>query len=461
MAFPLQKFAAALCVSLAAICVSSCGSPESGSDTGSGTGSPTAAAPGGFVEQSGSAIRPRWTADELQKFLPRSRGKFRFPSPYNTEAVRVTTADDCDGADCVRPVAYSYWRNMNNHVGSNRILILLGLDRVRGGGGPTLLSYDKMTEHVTSHGPLFDSTNHLSWASASGWYFSATLPSTLYLNDGPRMLRYDVVTTESEVVFDVTSRFGADRKVAQMYSSNDDQVHSATLKAASTGVDLGCVVYLEATRQIRFYAKVGTFDECQVDKSGRYLIIFEQIDGRYGIDNRFIDLQSGSEKRLMNGPGVGSVGHHDLGYGYVVGHDNFNNLPNATLTWTLGPPLARGPVDNRNYNWDVGQANHISHTNAKPGIPMEQQYACGSNADRVAYVQNEIVCFRLDGSLDQLVVAPVMTNLDASGGGDDYNKAPKGNLDVTGQYFIWTTNLGGSRLDAFIVKVPGHLLSRL
>jgi hypothetical protein len=34
----------------------------------------------------------------------------------------------------------------------------------------------------------------------------------------------------------------------------------------------------------------------------------------------------------------------------------------------------------------------------------------------------------------------------------------KGNLDVTGGYFIWTTNMGGDRLDAFIVKVPANLL---
>jgi hypothetical protein len=49
----------------------------------------------------------------------------------------------------------------------------------------------------------------------------------------------------------------------------------------------------------------------------------------------------------------------------------------------------------------------------------------------------------------------VMTDLYASGGGtDDYAKRPKGNLDVTGRYFIWTTNLAGNRLDAFIVKIP-------
>jgi hypothetical protein len=35
---------------------------------------------------------------------------------------------------------------------------------------------------------------------------------------------------------------------------------------------------------------------------------------------------------------------------------------------------------------------------------------------------------------------------------------PKGNLDVTGRYFIWTSNTAGGRLDAFIVKIPSHLL---
>ena len=82
---------------------------------------------------------------------------------------------------------------------------------------------------------------------------------------------------------------------------------------------------------------------------------------------------------------------------------------------------------------------------------------CGSSADRGA-AQNEILCFLLDGTERELVVAPVMTDLDASGGGSEYYKLPKGNLDITGQYFIWTTNTGGNRIDAFLVKVPAQLL---
>ena len=56
-----------------------------------------------------------------------------------------------------------------------------------------------------------------------------------------------------------------------------------------------------------------------------------------------------------------------------------------------------------------------------------------------------------------------MTDLDAAGGrdtnGDDYEQTPKGNLDVTGRYFLWTTNLGGNRLDAFLVQIPAERLS--
>lgn len=457
----LSTFVVTLVLPGAAMLLLSCGSGD-----GSGDSQPIAAAmPGGFIEKAGTAIRPRLSTADLQDFVPKNRGKFTFPSPYLTEALRITTAEDCDGSDCVRPVGYSYWRNMNNHVNSNEILIVLGLNQSHGGTGPTLFSYDKITEEVNNRGPLFPSGHRLSSRSTSGWYFSATRPTTLYVNDGSTMLRYDVLTHDSEVVFDVSARFGGDREVWQMSSSNDDLVHAATLRVKGTTTTfLGCTVYRERTGELLYYPKAGDFDECQIDKSGQFLIIFEQLDGKNGMDNRIIDLASGDEERVLNVPGAGSLGHHDSGFGYVVGHDHYNQLPNATLTWNLSP-FTRGPVDHIDYNWELVQAQHISHTNAQPGVPREQQYACGSNADRRKYAQNEILCFRLDGSLTQLVVAPVMTDLDARGGdanatgaGGDYDKSPKGNLDVTGRYFIWTTNLGGNRLDAFIVKVPGQLL---
>jgi hypothetical protein len=104
-------------------------------------------------------------------------------------------------------------------------------------------------------------------------------------------------------------------------------------------------------------------------------------------------------------------------------------------------------------------AQHIAHGNSKPGVPLDQQVACASNGSAATAPRiNEIVCFKLNGSLETLVVAPTLTDVNAAGNGgtdgDAYWKYPKGNLDVTGEYFIWTTNGGTNRLDAFIVKVP-------
>src|SRR5690606_5151056 len=121
--------------------------------------------------------------------------------------------------------------------------IFLGLDRNRGGGGPTLFSYNKNTDELQNLGPLFDAGNALSWISGEGWYFSATLPTKLYVNSGSSMLRYDVLSRQFETVFDVQAQYGSDKTIWQMHSSDDDNLHSASL--VGSGGYLGCVAYRE------------------------------------------------------------------------------------------------------------------------------------------------------------------------------------------------------------------------
>ena len=55
-------------------------------------------------------------------------------------------------------------------------------------------------------------------------------------------------------------------------------------------------------------------------------------------------------------------------------------------------------------------------------------------------------------------MAPNMTDLNASGGGRRLFKRPKGNIDPTGEYFLWASNMGGNRADVFIARIPAHLL---
>lgn len=438
-------------------------------------------APGGFVEKAGAqTFRARFTAAQIATFLPAAgpTGRFTFPAPYNTEGVRLTGVADCAGGqDCLWPVGYSYWRNINNHAALDTMYVVLGFDRGRGGAGPSLISYNKLTDQVINLGPLFSTDSPFSYSTTEGWYFSGTAATRLYtFLPGTAVLRgFDVLTRQ----FDATPAIdlaACPRPsvcpndaafIFQPHSSDDDRVHSATVQNAAFQ-RLGCVVF-DAGRFVYVPIRAGyTLDECHVDKSGRWLLVLEtQADGK--LDNRVFDVATGAQTALTDA--AGALGHLDTGFGYAVGADNYNALPNASILLTFpitttDRPL--GPVVHFNKRWDIAAANHIAHGNAIAGRPPEDQYACGSNASRVADMADEIICFPLDpnrhadGSLDVLVVGQVMTDLDAPGGndsdGDDYEQMPKGNLDVTGRYFIWTANLGGNRLDAFLVKVPAELL---
>jgi hypothetical protein len=413
----------------------------------------------------GAGLRPKLSSGEIQTFMPQ-RGVFTFPSPYSTTGIRLTNASDCGGQDCVLSVGYSYWSNINNHAGSDTMLVFLGLERRRGGGGPTLFSFNKRTGETQNLGPLFSSDSPYSWATGEGWYFSASQATTLYMNDGPRMLRYDVVSHAMSQVYNVESLLGAGRVIWQMHSSNDDHVHSATVKDSGTYKELGCIAYDDRRPNLpTFVAAKGDYDECQIDKSGRYLVVKENVDGRNGEDNRIIDLQTGGETVFLDENGA--AGHSDLGYGYMVAEDNFNAMPGAVRVWQLGQDLSgsnsghtagQGTLVYELSSWSTG-IGHIAHGNSTDASPAGQM-ACVSNASRNNLPRvNEIVCFRLDGSMQALIVAPNMTDLNASGGGsDDYWKIPSGNIDVTGEYFIWTANMGTSRQDAFIVRIPENKL---
>ena len=413
----------------------------------------------------GAGLRPKLSSGEIQTFMPQ-RGVFTFPSPYSTTGIRLTNTSDCGGQDCVLSVGYSYWSNINNHVGSDTMLVFLGLERRRGGGGPTLFSFNKRTGETQNLGALFSPDSPYSWATGEGWYFSASQPTTLYMNDGPRMLRYDVLSHAMSEVYNVQSLLGAGRVIWQMHSSNDDHVHSATVKDSGSYKELGCVAFDDRRPNLpTFVAAKGDYDECQIDKSGRYLVVKENVDGRNGEDNRIIDLQTGAETLFLDENGA--AGHSDLGYGYMVAEDNFNAMPGAVRVWQLGQDLSgsdnghiagQGTLVYELSSWKTG-IGHIAHGNSA-NAPSTGQMACVSNASRDSLPRvNEIVCFRLDGSMQALVVAPNMTDLNASGGGsDDYWKIPSGNIDVTGEYFIWTANMGTSRQDAFIVRIPQNKL---
>jgi hypothetical protein len=446
-----------VCVAVALLLVSGAFAPGAlDAQSGSGRTVQKSRRPAGGVRElaSGTDARPPFSTRDVAKVVPASRGRFVFPAPYRTEAYRITIPDDCGGADCVNSVGYAYWRNINNHSKSDRLLIVLTLDTGSGGGGPTLFELDKVSGDVRKRGPLFGSNDRRRHATGEGWYFSATAETLLYVPEESRLTRVDVLTGHTRVVFsadDGRDVFGSGRHIWQVHSSHDDRVHSFTVRDERA---LGCGVFLETTGEFRFFPTLGLgYDECQIDRSGDWLLIKEQIDGRDGEDNRIINLRTVDERRLFDRDGAG--GHSDMGFGSMVAADNWLPTGMAWRLWQFdSDPLGPGTIVYSDPSWQVSSINHVSWQHATDG-PAAVQFACGSGAGHTRGPRvGEIVCFRLDGSLSSIVVAPVMTDLDAPGGDSEYWRLPKGNIDVTGEYFIWTSNLGGDRLDAFVVRIP-------
>ena len=105
--------------------------------------------PGGFIESAFSTV----VRDPVRMVLP-DRGAFQFPAPYGTVGIRITNAADTGGGDALWDVGYSYWANMNAHRGQAEVLIFLGVDRQRGGAGPSLWVVDKGTDVVRPVGAM-------------------------------------------------------------------------------------------------------------------------------------------------------------------------------------------------------------------------------------------------------------------------------------------------------------------
>lgn len=417
---------------------------------------------GGFIEQDGTTVNTRdahLTSAEIAAIMP-SRGAFAMPSPWDAEAIRITNESDCGGGgDCVQPATYGYWMQTNNHVGQDTMYILVGLSKGAGGGGPTLFEYDKTDDSVTNQGAIFASDSNYSNYSTEGWYWSASEPNQFYVKTSTRLRRYDVSGSTFETVFDITEHSGHETDIIwQNSSSDDDNVHAFTIRDSSYS-DRGCGVYVEDADEFTFYPKVGSFDECQIDPSGTYLVIKEDIDGVDGEDNRIITIATGEERQMVDREGA--AGHSDLGYSYMLFQDNYANDANTHKVVDFTQSTLTAETVYQRDNWSIYTPQHISHNNAvaTSTTAMADQYACGANNDGdTGQWSNEIVCFMLDSSdSDVLVVAPSLA-VNTASSHSSYYRMPKGYLDITGQYFLWTANHGTSRMDLFMVKIPYSLL---
>jgi hypothetical protein len=369
---------------------------------------------GGFAEHASSRIvRPRLSRAEMAAFLPPDAGPFVFPG-YGTRGIRLTGPHD----GVVRPIGMSYWPNVNNHAGHAEALVLLSLSDTL-----TLFSVAKATGQVQKLKAL------PFFATGEGCYWSLRDPQTIFVPQENRLVAHNVISGQSRDVVTAPS------PIRQCHTSADGRVHSFT-------IDGGAGVSRDGA--IRRFPARDAYDECQVDKSGNWLLIKE------GDGNRIIDLERGSEFAIANA--AGAVGHSDMGWGYVVGEEDQSNPGGVFRLWSF---TAQGPVNGgpMYYTDWTGLSRYVSHGNAIQGPPQSQVVLFSSSYEGDAPRANELVVGRLDGSLECRVICPNLTDLSAAGGGDPYWRKTRANLDPAGHFACFTGNMGTDRMDAFLVEL--------
>ena len=172
---------------------------------------------------------------------------------------------------------------MNNHVGSNTMYIFLTLDRAGGGGGPTLFSYNKTTHAVTKVGPLVRRVERPQLGHRRGLVFQRH-PAHRALSQ--RRPRAETLRRPDPAAPDGVRRVDAARRVRL------EQIPLATALEQRRPRALGhgerrlvvrrrsaALPTAKTPSQVFYFPRIGDYDECQIDKSGRWLVIKENVDG--------------------------------------------------------------------------------------------------------------------------------------------------------------------------------------
>lgn len=337
-------------------------------------------------------------------------GPFVF-NGYNTRACRLTNQGN------VNYIGYSYWRNINNHVGSDSFKVLLSINEEL-----QVLTVNKNTLTVESIIGL--GIHH----TGEGCFFSAHFPDDIYYTWGSRFIRRNIISGVETTVI----QLNGNEIVWQCHANYDEDIFSCSVKDSNSYQITSWLITGRYRENKRFPLK-GAPDECQIDKSGKFLVTKE--------DNfmRVINIDS-DEEFIIDNEG-GALGHSDNGYACAIGEDDYNLLPSALVHWDFLTHTKK--VLHHTDYWNLG---HISFTNCQP-VPLEQQYCLISGSGNQESIGRELTLVKLDGSMRRLIIAPALTE------SYDYMNMPMANLCPHGRYAIWTCLVGGRR-DAFIVEVP-------
>lgn len=303
----------------------------------------------------------------------------------------------------VSPIGMSYWRNINQHAGSDILEVCLSINNVL-----TTFMLDKRNLDVLSERSL--GIQH----TGEGINYSQKYSDILYYGMNKEYFKLNTKTGAKEVVW--SSGFN----LWQCHMDYAEQSFSGTLKDDNWNI----AGYGVNERNFPFKFRP---DECQIDKSGEWLCIKETHDDDKLV-NRFISLKTGAERIIQ--AEEGAIGHSDCGWGYILGENSFSNVGGAVDFFDLNTGERR--LIYHTGTWNLG---YVSCCNSRPD--KNERFLISSADGRL------IIC-TLTGQPLTICNLPI-TN--------DYPIRPKANLCPNGEFAIWT-DARSDKLHAYIMRIP-------
>jgi len=315
--------------------------------------------------------------------------------------------------------------------------MFLGLNRARGGVGPPCSA----TTSSPARSPASGRCSTLG-TSQLAQHRGLVLEHVQADQDlRRRQLPHDALRRQHhqfETVFDVAPQFAPTRSSADAqqrrrqgpfrHPAHHHHLRDARLRRLSRGHP-----------RLPVLPKIGNFNECSVDKSGRWLMSLEDVDYKYDLEMRIFNLATGTERLVWTRTAPSATPTWAT---TTSSRRSVEHLPNAILSWTS--PRTRSPVFvHHNTDWPLPLRPHL-HANARAGVRPPAVRLRQRRLARRRHLGNESSASTWTARSRSSSSLRHDRPERPGGGSDDYVKQPKGNLDLTGQYFIWTSNTGAA-----------------
>ncbi|HUW56125.1 MAG TPA: hypothetical protein VMZ92_05780 [Planctomycetota bacterium] len=365
--------------------------------------------------------------------LPKAGETFTDPT-FGTTILRVTDEADGDSQN-----AYSYWPSFNRdstlfHIQTRK-------------GGPTLYHFDPKAFKVTGKEPLF--VRDPAFPGGMNWegsIWSATDPKALFGTSGTSIASYSVETKKYTVIHDFSKEL-PDQRPVQMSRSLDDNVFGFHIKKLGKDEVTGFMAWRRSPEKVLLHVERTDLDEVQVDKTGRYLVVKTDQQGKGLLNVLVYDLETGKHDELTDDGPDFSPGHSDNGHGFILGADNWRN---SLTVRTCAEP-------HRHYEALDTAGGHLSMLCDDEKWVLVSNYFGrypAKDAPWPTFAQ-EIMLLATDGSMRVRRLAHVQTRYKG------YWDCPRADISRDGRFVVFTSNWGDTGLrGVFILRVPDELVPK-